>query len=158
MSIQGACAGCTTGVATDLINQVEDEPPLVPTIEGSMDGGQSLRRVAMREDFEEDPHVFNSSYLISEEDVDRFKYDVKPRAPREKKASNELPTWAADREQAGAADGDTEGTTCTDRWQAAMSDILKRMWAIYRESGIFLAACRHGFIWLILDMIRSGEL
>lgn len=147
----------------------------MPAIEGNMDGGQSLRRVAMREDRHEDPRTFASSYLISEEDVDKFKNDVKPR-PRKKKTNvrriscsaefilttiqepNELPTWAADTEQAGAADGDTEGTTCTDRWQAAMSDILKRMWAIYRESGIFLAACRHGFIWLILDMIRSGEL
>jgi len=139
--------------------KVEDEPPLVPAIEGNMDGGQSLRRVAMWEDLEEDPRVFNSSYLISEEEVDKFKHDVKPRARRTKKMdNNELPTWAADREQAGAADGDTEGTTCTDRWQAAMSDTLKRMWAIYRESGIFLAACRHGFIWMILDMIRSGEL
>ncbi|KIM74378.1 hypothetical protein PILCRDRAFT_828356 [Piloderma croceum F 1598] len=140
--------------------KLEDEPPLVPAIEGSMDGGQSLRRVAMREDLHEDPRTFASSYLIGEEDVDRFKHDVKPRPPRKKKNNepNELPTWAADQEQAGAADGDTEGTTCTDRWQAAMSDIMKRMWAIYRESGIFLAACRHGFIWLILDMIRSGEL
>jgi Kyakuja-Dileera-Zisupton transposase len=67
-------------------------------------------------------------------------------------------TWAVDAEQAGAADGDTEGTTCTDRWQAAMSDVLKRMWSIYRESGIFLSACRHGMIWLVVDMIRSGEL
>jgi Kyakuja-Dileera-Zisupton transposase len=64
----------------------------------------------------------------------------------------------ADSEQAGVADGDTEGTTCTDCWQATMSDVLKHMWAIYRESGIFLAVCHHGFIWLILDMIRSGEL
>jgi hypothetical protein len=124
----------------------------------------------MREGLHEDPRKFASSYLISEEDVDVFKHDVKPRAQPKKKnvrkhcilhghllkeiqADNELPTWVADREQAGAADGDTEGTTCTDRWQAAMSDIMKCMWAIYRESGIFLAACRHGFIWLILDMI-----
>ena len=61
-------------------------------------------------------------------------------------------------EEAGAADGDTENTTCTDRWKAAAADILKRMWNIYRESGIFLAACRHGLIWIFCDMIRSGEL
>jgi len=49
-----------------------------------MDGGQSLRRVAMREGLHEDPRKFSSSYLISEEDVDVFKHDVKPRAPRKK--------------------------------------------------------------------------
>jgi hypothetical protein len=67
------------------IIQLEDELPLVPAIEGSMDGGQSLRRVAMREDLHEDPRTFSSNYLISEEDVDVFKHDVKPRAPHKKK-------------------------------------------------------------------------
>lgn len=60
--------------------------------------------------------------------------------------------------EAGAADGDTEETTCTDRWQAAAADVVKRMWAIFRESCIFIAACRHGMIWLIVDMVNSGEL
>lgn len=71
---------------------------------------------------------------------------------------NDPPTWIVDVEQAGAADGNIEGTTCTDKWQAASSDLMKHMWAIYRESGIFLAVCRHGMVWIIMDMIRSGEL
>jgi hypothetical protein len=49
-----------------------------------MDGGQSLRRVAMREGLHKDPRKFVSSYLISEKDVDIFKHNVKPRAPRKK--------------------------------------------------------------------------
>ncbi|KAJ7475646.1 hypothetical protein FB451DRAFT_1173675 [Mycena latifolia] len=32
------------------------------------------------------------------------------------------------------------------------------MWGIFDESGIFLALCHHGFILVIADMIRSGEL
>jgi hypothetical protein len=32
------------------------------------------------------------------------------------------------------------------------------MWAIYRETGIFLSACRHGLIWWICNMVSSGEL
>ena len=39
----------------------------------------------MREDLQEDLRTFESSYLISEVDVDKFKHDVKPRAPRTKK-------------------------------------------------------------------------
>jgi hypothetical protein len=54
-----------------------------------MDGGQSLRRVAMRNDLHEDPRKFSSSYLISEEEVNIFKDDVKPRAPRKKKDVSE---------------------------------------------------------------------
>lgn len=50
-----------------------------------MDGGQSLRRVAMRDDRHEDPRKYASKYLLSEEEVDVFKHDVKARAPRKKK-------------------------------------------------------------------------
>ncbi|KAJ7757897.1 hypothetical protein B0H16DRAFT_1314184, partial [Mycena metata] len=33
-----------------------------------------------------------------------------------------------------------------------------KMWGIFDETGFFLALCRHGFVLLIADMIRSGEL
>jgi Kyakuja-Dileera-Zisupton transposase len=32
------------------------------------------------------------------------------------------------------------------------------MFAMFDESGIFLTACRHGFVLLVCDMIQSGEL
>ncbi|KIJ28781.1 hypothetical protein M422DRAFT_91237, partial [Sphaerobolus stellatus SS14] len=32
------------------------------------------------------------------------------------------------------------------------------MWAMFEETGIFLVACRHGFILLFYDIIQSGEL
>jgi len=85
MPVQGLCSYCDFSTLLTLIDQLKDELPLVPAIEGSMDGGQSLRCVAMREDLHEDPRTFTSSYLIGEEDVDRFKHDVKPRPPRKKK-------------------------------------------------------------------------
>ena len=34
-------------------------------------------------------------------------------------------------DKAGAADGDAENTTCTDRWKAVAADVLKQMWNIY---------------------------
>jgi hypothetical protein len=37
-------------------------------------------------------------------------------------------------------------------------DITRKMWAIFDETGIFLALCRHGFALVIADMVRSGEL
>ena len=60
-------------------------------------------------------------------------------------------------EEAGAANGDVENTTCTDRLKAA-ANILKWIWKIYQESGIFLAVCCHRFNWIFCDMIHSGEL
>lgn len=66
--------------------------------------------------------------------------------------------WSKDEKEATPADGDHELSTCTERWKAAQSDSVKRVWAIYRETGIFISACRHGFIWWICDMVESGEL
>lgn len=48
--------------------------------------------------------------------------------------------------------------TCVKNWKSAADDDSKRMWAIFDESGVFVSACRHGFILWIIDMIRSGEL
>ncbi|KIL56327.1 hypothetical protein M378DRAFT_188578 [Amanita muscaria Koide BX008] len=33
-----------------------------------------------------------------------------------------------------------------------------RMWGIFDESGVFLSLCHHGFVLLVVDMVRSGEL
>jgi hypothetical protein len=39
-----------------------------------------------------------------------------------------------------------------------IDDVTSKMWGIFDETGIFLALCRHGFVLVIADMIRSGEL
>lgn len=72
--------------------------------------------------------------------------------------AEESPAWSKDVQEATPADGDEDQTLCTERWKAAQSDNVKRMWSIYRETGIFLSACRHGVIWWICDMVTSGEL
>ena len=53
---------------------------------------------------------------------------------------------------------DDDANPCADRWKNMKDDITKRMWAIFDETGIFLALCRHGFALLIVDMVQSGEL
>ncbi|KAF7367045.1 hypothetical protein MSAN_00963700 [Mycena sanguinolenta] len=47
---------------------------------------------------------------------------------------------------------------CSDRWKNMINDVTSRMWGIFDETGIFLALCRHGFVLVVADMIRSGEL
>jgi hypothetical protein len=47
---------------------------------------------------------------------------------------------------------------CVDRWRNAGPEQKKKMFAMFDESGIFLTACRHGFVLLVCDMIQSGEL
>jgi hypothetical protein len=53
---------------------------------------------------------------------------------------------------------DDDYNPCADRWKNMKEDITRRMWAIFDETGIFLALCRHGFALVIADMVRSGEL
>lgn len=48
--------------------------------------------------------------------------------------------------------------SCADRWRNAGPEQRKKMFAVFDESGIFVAACRHRFVLLVCDMIRSGEL
>ena len=47
---------------------------------------------------------------------------------------------------------------CVVNWKAAASEEKKKMWSIFDECGVFAAACRHGFLLWLIDMIRSGEL
>lgn len=37
-------------------------------------------------------------------------------------------------------------------------ELTAKMWGIFDETGVFLALCRHGFVLLVADMIKSGEL
>jgi hypothetical protein len=47
---------------------------------------------------------------------------------------------------------------CGKNWKAAASDDKKRMWSIFDETGIFVCACRHGFVLWYANMVRSDEL
>jgi hypothetical protein len=48
--------------------------------------------------------------------------------------------------------------SCVDRWRNAGPEQHKRMFSVFHESGIFIAACRHRFVLLACDMVKSGEL
>lgn len=46
---------------------------------------------------------------------------------------------------------------CKERWTNAGPDSRKKMFGMYAASGIVASFCRHGFLLLLCDMIRSGE-
>ena len=37
-------------------------------------------------------------------------------------------------------------------------EVTSRMWGVFDKTGIFLVLCRHGFVLLVADMVKSGEL
>jgi hypothetical protein len=53
---------------------------------------------------------------------------------------------------------DDDYNLCADRWKNMKEDITHKMWAIFDETGIFLALCCHGFSLVITDMVQSGKL
>lgn len=55
------------------------------------------------------------------------------------------------------ADGDGN-TNCAERWKNAGPEQHKRMFSLFDETGIFIAACRHRTVLYACDMIHSGEL
>jgi hypothetical protein len=48
--------------------------------------------------------------------------------------------------------------SCANRWKNAGPETRKKMFLVFDELGIFIAACRHWFVLVACDMIQSGEL
>ncbi|KAJ7597935.1 hypothetical protein C8J56DRAFT_772406 [Mycena floridula] len=132
--------------------KVEHEEPLEFGMLFSMDGNDSLKRMHRRERLQSetgehqfgeskerwDPREGGSDYFLSREEVD--KHD----AAQTDNSTNEEPKKSP-------------APSC-DQWHNTQDSKTKPMWGIYDESGIFLSVCRHGFVLLILDMVKSGEL
>ncbi|KAJ7687992.1 hypothetical protein B0H14DRAFT_3101286 [Mycena olivaceomarginata] len=144
--LKHACPACTY--------KLEDEDALIFEMLTTMDGNDSLKRVLRREkvhmtDETGEPMVGKSrervdnrdagdGYYISRERVERWSEEQVSPVPRPSLPLQENP--------------------CADRWKNMINDVTSRMWGIFDETGIFLALCRHGFVLVIADMIRSGEL
>lgn len=52
---------------------------------------------------------------------------------------------------------DKEANPCAGRWHNMDNVKTRKAWAVYDETGIMLAVCRHGMSLLLGDMIQSGE-
>ena len=47
---------------------------------------------------------------------------------------------------------------CAEWWRNAAPEVQKKMFALFEESGIFIASCCHHMVLAVCDMIKSGEL
>jgi hypothetical protein len=123
----------------------------------TVDGNDSLKRIIRRETTGIDhpssnvPILRDSSeatdmrrtgkglYLTNEE-VDKWSTEM---------LKAKYPTYVED---------DDDQNPCGERWKNMQTELTAKMWGIFEETGLFLALCRHGFVLLMADMIRSGEL
>ena len=60
------------------------------TVIGALDGNQSLKWVCLREGLDADPRKFHSDYYLSENDVNVFQHDIKPRKSKTKRVRRHL--------------------------------------------------------------------
>lgn len=137
----------------------------------SLDGNESQRRDSKNQ---ADPRTFEASYYVSEQEVNRFQYDVQTQRTTKVFLSlhsqNSLSNaflkssvaLGSGTETVGAPEtnedsGTFDNSACTKNWTAAKSDNTKSMFNTFDETGIFTAVCRHGHVLLVADMIQSGE-
>lgn len=114
-------------------------------------------------------------YFLPQAYVNRYANEVRPLPPTLKQHHHEIRSEdSADKEDKDKdvpASKETEGDPtdgvdarnvdvdqCVKNWKAAASDDKKRSWAIFDETGIYAAVCRHHSVLWICDMVQSGEL
>lgn len=73
-------------------------------------------------------------------------------------ADNTGDDWVVKNASIGPLAGDDIISICVERWKANADDSKKGMFDCFEESGVFIAACRHGFVLAMADMVCSGEL
>lgn len=153
--------------------KLEGEPRLPASRILAMDGNNSLKRVAGAG--VADDRVFSSDYFLSREEVDQFKDEVKRngRLREQRERSTASPersdsegnddteddsAWVTEDAPGDPTDGAGRPTQCTERWKASAAEHEKTALDVYDVTGIFVAACRHGFIAKACQMVQSGEL
>ncbi|KAJ7855154.1 hypothetical protein B0H14DRAFT_2353371 [Mycena olivaceomarginata] len=160
--LKHACPACTY--------KLEGEDAMIFEMLVTMDGNDLLKRVLRREKVASEmgepvlgrsrEHVDNrdagDGYYLQRERVERWVRDrVADRLPMEPTVSA-CPVRFYIARCTKISQG--KDNPCADRWKNMINDVTSKMWGIFDETGIFLALCRHGFVLVLADMIKSGEL
>lgn len=160
--LRNACPPCTY--------KLHNEPSLMISMLTTMDGNDSAKRILRQKttaaavDGEEPGPSVSCERVDSRDGTGGYFLDREA-----------VDAWAKESVQGmlgqgvGSGGGDSGGggdgngiagdyNPCADRWKNMVNDITAKMWGIFDETGIFLALCRHGFVLIVADMVRSGEL
>ncbi|KAF8135315.1 hypothetical protein K438DRAFT_1997357 [Mycena galopus ATCC 62051] len=151
--LRNACPAC--------LYKLEGEPPLQLPFLCTMDGNNSLSQFEVREretyadgttapGFSRehaDNRVAAGDYYLSREEVDKWAKEGLDNLVKGFDGTGDI------EEQEDIAE-----SGCEDRWQNMKEVVTTRAWGMYGETGIFPALCRHGFVLVVADMVKSGEL
>ncbi|KAJ3730304.1 hypothetical protein C8R42DRAFT_536808, partial [Lentinula raphanica] len=132
--------------------EVQGEPDLPIRMMIAIDGNNSLKRFQRREAPLEDGQALGAvkegldnrigggDYFLQPDQVDRWD------EPHWKK---HWPEWTA--KKVG------EKVPCADRWSNMKESKTKKTFGFFDVNGIFGGFCRHSFVIVFLDMVRTGE-
>ncbi|KAJ7868478.1 hypothetical protein B0H13DRAFT_2351364 [Mycena leptocephala] len=155
--LKNACPAC--------MYKVEGEPALDIPFMCTFDGNNSLSRFAKRKREESldgttipgaskermDDRIAPGDYYLPREEVDRWAKEG---------MEDLLKSFPLGEEAEGGEGGEEEEEDggCAERWQNMKEDVTSRAYGMYDETGFFPCLCRHGFVLVVVDMIKSGEL
>lgn len=143
--------------------ELEDELPLTFNRMFVIDGGNSAKRIQQvgdrqRRDMRE---YTDSDYMLPRSYVNQFANKVRSQpTPADTSEPEDVVPAIWDDDNADPEDSSQQvmSSDCSKNWKAAAGEEKKQMWSIFDETGLFVAACRHGLLLWVTDMVRSGEL
>lgn len=155
--IKHICPSCTY--------LLEDEQKLKFSMLYTMDGNDSLKRILRREAIPEPTAEAPTVALESAEEalpILGSSSEVKDSRTAGRGiylTREQVDEWAKElpMEELPGFDYDDDNP-CAERWRNMKTAFTAKMWGIFEETGLFLALCRHGFVLILVDMVRSGEL
>ena len=138
---------------------LEDEKKLKFSMLYTMDGNDSLKRIQRREAIPISPDDNPSNVPVLSKSSELT--DTRAAGKGVYLTNEQVDQWSKETlAQLSPAyiEDETDDNPCAKRWRNMKTELTARMWGIFHETGLFLALCRHGFVLMLLDMIRSGEL
>ncbi|KAF8188436.1 hypothetical protein K438DRAFT_1594303, partial [Mycena galopus ATCC 62051] len=151
--LRNACPAC--------MYKLEGEQPIPLPFLTTFDGNNSLKRFWRRE--QEVVHADGTNTpRRTKEQLDKRvapgDYYL-PRVEVDKWAKEGLDELMKDFVHGtGEDEGEDEGSGCVERWQNMKEDVTARTYGMYDETGFFPCLCRHSFVLVVVDMVKSGEL
>jgi hypothetical protein len=104
-----------------------------------------------------DTRCVSGDYYLSRQKVDRWSKEVLEKLVHEPMVNNSI-FFCLKNLTVFQTVSPEDHSICEDRWKNMADELTARMWGIFDETGIFVCLCRHGFVLLVADMVRSGEL
>jgi hypothetical protein len=148
--IKHSCPSCTY--------TLEDKAKLKFSMLYTTDGNDSMKRIIERETVPEAPASMEETTPLTLGACSEAK-DSRTAGRGVYLTREQVDEWAKEvlMEEVPGFDDDNDNL-CAERWQNMKTELTAKMWRIFKETGLFLALCRHGFVLILVDMVRSGEL